>query len=295
MFVLLYFTCDVIYDYCTGLTTLTAIAISVVATIFVIAISAISICLVFVIMKYCRKMRLTQGYNNYDVPYNYTLPPLPPRVHRMDSGIYDTISNCDRNDVESETTFSNAAVNSNVCNRISFTHEQSKIENGDVSSTGVIDATGTEILQNNYVSESESIQNPPDSLSDGSGVQENNLRVRENRTIASTGNINTEGNREVNESVSIVGALGLQRNQEGEGQVDATNIQTYSGEESTTCAEVRMQENASYQPSTKFVLIANPAYGTDIAIAPEISTEDNIAYQHMCNDQLRSNADESWV
>ena len=39
-------------------------------------------------------------------------------------------------------------------------------------------------------------------------------------------------------------------------------------------------ENVSYQQSTRFSLERNPAYGTDIAIAPEIGTRANIAYEH---------------
>lgn len=40
-----------------------------------------------------------------------------------------------------------------------------------------------------------------------------------------------------------------------------------------------MQQNSSYCPSTNISNIAaNPAYGTDIAIAPEILTEQNEAY-----------------
>jgi hypothetical protein len=35
-------------------------------------------------------------------------------------------------------------------------------------------------------------------------------------------------------------------------------------------------ENVSYQPSTRFSLERNPAYGTSIAIAPEIETSANI-------------------
>ena len=240
--------------FCTGLTILTAITISAVATlVLIVAISAA----VFMLRKYHKKQRLLQDY--YDVPYHYTLPPLPPRtrVHRMDSGIYDNIPN---NAVESETAFSTAAVNSIVCNRIFFTHGQSKIENGDVSFTGVVNTTGTEIFQIKNVSESGLMANPP--ISDGSGMQEN--KIEENRARAA--NINFESNRVVNEGISGVAALRLQE------------------EESITCAEVhvQMQGNASYQPNTNFVFAANPAYGTGIAIAPEIPTEENIAYQHTC-------------
>ena len=237
----------------------------------------------FVLRKYNKKQRLPQDY--YDVPYHYTLPPLPPRVHRMDSGIYDIISN---NDMESETAFSTAPVNSNE-------HEQSKIENGDVLSTGVIDTTGTEIFQNNNMSESDSMQNPP--ASEGSGMQEN--KIGENRAMAA--NINVESNRVVNESIFGVGAFGLQGDQEREKQVDALPsishaYTAHAEEESITRAEVhvQLQENASYQPSTNFDFTANLAYGTDIAIAPEIPTEANIAYQHTSSSQLSSSPDDNF-
>ena len=50
-----------------------------------------------------------------------------------------------------------------------------------------------------------------------------------------------------------------------------------------TGARVLMQENPSYQPSTDFTFAANPAYGTNIANAPEITTEDNVAHQRTCS------------
>ena len=97
----------------------------------------------------------------------------------------------------------------------------------------------------------------------------------------------------MNESIFGEGAL---RNQERERQVDEGIIQAHTlEEESITCAEVQVQieDNASYLPSTNFIFAANPAYGTDVAIAPEIPTEDNIAYQHACSSQLSSNPDDN--
>ena len=38
--------------------------------------------------------------------------------------------------------------------------------------------------------------------------------------------------------------------------------------------------NVSYQPSTNFNIESNSAYGTNVAIAPEIQTSENIAYEH---------------
>ena len=45
---------------------------------------------------------------------------------------------------------------------------------------------------------------------------------------------------------------------------------------------IRIFENESYQPSlvSSITLDPNPAYGTNVATAPEIETEENIAYQH---------------
>ena len=55
----------------------------------------------------------------------------------------------------------------------------------------------------------------------------------------------------------------------------------------TTCLNteadiyVRMDENSAYQPSTNFLFARNPAYGTNVAIALEIESEENAAYH--CN------------
>ena len=40
-----------------------------------------------------------------------------------------------------------------------------------------------------------------------------------------------------------------------------------------------MKANESYE-TTNAHLVRNPAYGTNIAIAPEIATEENVAYDH---------------
>ena len=48
-------------------------------------------------------------------------------------------------------------------------------------------------------------------------------------------------------------------------------------------ARALMQEIPSYQPSTDFIFAANPVYGINIANAPEITTEDNVAHQRTCS------------
>ena len=136
---------------------ITATAISVVATlVLIIAVSTV----VFMLRKYYIKRRLRHEY--YDVPDHliYALPPLPPRIQRKDSGIYDTISN---KNTECETAFSTAVVNDIPCNGISFIHGQSNIENGDEPSTNFIDTIGAEVFHNIIVSENgdhDSMPNP---------------------------------------------------------------------------------------------------------------------------------------
>ena len=234
------------------------------------------------------KRRRRQDF--YDVPYYYTLPPLPPRVQRTDpdSEIYDFIS---KKNMECETSFSIAVEGDIPCHRISFTLGQSNVENGDAPSTGsgVIDTTDAEVSQNT-VAENDAMQNPH--------TFNESAEVQENENLARAANINFENKAVAKESI-IFGteALGLQENQDkvaaDEGVIQANTLQ----EENMTqlCEEtvhVQMQENALYQPSTNFVLFANPAYGTDIAIAPEIPTEDNIAYQRTCSSQQGSNSDD---
>ena len=261
------------YDngFCTGLTMITATAMSVIATlVLIIAVSTV----VFMLRKYYIKRKLLRDHFKlaYAVPNrcHSALPPLPaPRIQRMqDSGIYEPISN--HENVECE----------------SFVYGRSNIENGDgPSSTGFVDTTGAEVFHNIIASENgdhDSMVNPP--KTEGS---EN--KIRENRVMAA--NINFESTTGVNEKIFDERALELQENQEKEKKVDESIIQVYALEKESTTREetvyVQMQENASYQPlaNTNFVLSANPAYGTDIAIAPEIPTEDNIAYQRtrMCS------------
>ena len=224
----------------------------------------------FIFRRYHIRRRLRQHV--YDVPDHYPLPPLPPRIHRLDSGINDTISN---KDVEYDETFFTAATG---INDIPWnTHGQSNIENGDDPSTGA------ENFQNTVV-ENDLMQNFNESV-----------KVQENENIARAANINFERIPVINESIFDAEALGLQEHQE---IADESVIQPNTLEkESTTCdseetAHVQMQENTSYQPSTNFVYFNNPAYVTNnIAIAPEILTEDNSAYQHTCSSQQRSNSD----
>ena len=251
--------------YTAGLTTLTITAISVVATL-VLTVTVSAVVFMFIFRRYHIRRRLRRHV--YDVPDHYPLPPLPPRIHRLDSGINDTISN---KDVKYDKTFFTAATG---INDIPWNiHGQSNIENGDDPSTGAENFQNTVDLMQNF---------------------NESVKVQENENIARAANINFESIPVINESIFDAEALGLQENQE---IADESVIQPNTWEkESTTCdseetAHIQMQDNTSYQPSTNFFYFNNPAYGTYIAIAPEIPTEDNSAYQHTCSSQQRPNSD----
>lgn len=59
---------------------------------------------------------------------------------------------------------------------------------------------------------------------------------------------------------------------------DAVSPNATTGETDGVC-DIRMQVNSAHQLVTNFIFTINQAYGNNIAIAPEIETEDNIAYQ----------------
>ena len=272
---------------------MTVVAIAVVATLVMVVTSAVGICLMFMIRSQYQKQRLSLTL--YDVPYNYALPPLPPRVQRKDLGLYDTISNDDINNMESETAFSTAAVNSVFHNRISF-NEQYNIENDVVPSVFDTETCQKENEMNTSVLSqklmNDIVMQSIPATSDASRMQER--WVGESRTLRTeTGD--TGVNREVHvdemeESTASSVRVTIQENQVtvGESRTEMNDTQINNVvEESTPCTGVRMQENVSYQPSTNFIFATNPAYETDIAIAPEIPTEENVAYQHMRGDQPR--------
>ena len=58
------------------------------------------------------------------------------------------------------------------------------------------------------------------------------------------------------------------------------NLDTDTAENLNDELSPNVTENVSYQPSTKFSQERNPAYGTNVAIALEIDTSENIAYEH---------------
>ena len=63
-----------------------------------------------------------------------------------------------------------------------------------------------------------------------------------------------------------------------EGEPAESNLLYATIPDTEVDVHIRMDENSAYQPSTNFLFATNPAYGTNIGIAPEIETEENAAY-----------------
>ena len=239
-----------------------------------VVVSAVGI---YLLRNHYQKRRLTL----YDAPYNYALPPLPPRINRMDSGLYDTIS---------EKTVSESELNADLSS-------QEPVKDITLHSlTVTCDGSG---IQESGVEENQTETGDTEANRE---VDEMNVstscegvNVLENDVTVETETGNTEVNREVDtieENTSSEGEKILENDvtiRTGSTEVNSE----FKVEESTPCTGVRMQENVSYQPSTNFDFATNPAYETDIAIAPEIPTEDNVAYRyrHMCSDEVGSDID----
>jgi hypothetical protein len=197
--------------------------------VFVTLITVTAV-IVAIILVYCAGTRCRRGQVNiYETPYDYKLPPLPPRLQRMDPGIYDTISNSRRDDLQNQP----------------LTHTQ-----GYHKSDGEIIAATSNIAISRLLS-----TNPEtarlSSTHSYSPSEEANLPLNLATNRAEIPKFNDEG-------------------------IPSPN---------TT-------ENVSYQPSTRFSLERNPAYRTNIAIAPEIETSANIAYEYnVLSQSLTTNPD----
>ena len=248
---------------------------------------------------------LKKSYNQQKLThYDYVLPPLPPpRLRRTDSGsgIYDSIRCESTRDVVtiSETVFTTAMIVNSL--RVVQCHlseqTQSTSPSNDLLSTVDASDCDTEISapeggNNTDVTSRESagdVMRHP-SAADRFGIQS---ETRENRTA--TGNstaAESEVTRVLDESDNTSCVEERKREDKvtsGESRTEISDGRTvesiHDGQEESAII-IMMQENVSYQPSTTFVLAANRAYGTGIANAPEIPTENNVAYQRVCSGSL---------
>ena len=200
----------------------------------------------------------------YDVPTNYKQPPLPPCVRRLDSGIDDTNTNNNTDDQ------SPAHVHNVICQLESST---SQLEDGIVSpDSEVTVATSSTTTPNN---------SPPS--------EKNNTDIVNNTIIAQSLAISPDAvvsARPPSPTHSVEMDLSLERadgtdlllNLEVGVAIKESTAENMTDECRVPTPDVAV--NALYQPSTNFNFERNSAYGTDVAIAPEIQTSKNIAYEH---------------
>jgi hypothetical protein len=203
-----------------------AIAGIVISIIVVVLLLLVAIPLVYFAGTRYRRGKLVI----YDTPYNYELPPLPPRLQRMDSRIYDSISDSHRDDPQNQP----------------LTHTQ-----------GYHKSDGEVIAATNNIAISQLPSTNPD-----------------------TAKLSATHSYSPSERANL--PLNLATN-----RAEIPNDELGIPSPNTT-------ENVSYQPSTRFSLERNPAYGTNnnIAIASEIETSANIAYDNkVLSQSLATNPD----
>ena len=268
-----------------------AVASSVVPMAMIITPLLVIIFILVVLLK--------KSYNQQKLThYDYVLPPLPPRLRRTDygSGIYDSIRCTSRRDAVtvSETAFTTAMiVNSAVCHLSEQTQSTSPSNDLPPSTVDTSDhdmeISAPEGGNNTDVTSRESAGDVMrhSSAADRFGIQS---QTRENRTA--TGNstaAESEVTRVLDESDNTSCVEERKREDKvtsGESRTEISDGRTvesiHDGQEESAII-IMTQENVSYQPSTTFVLAANPAYGTGVTNVPEIPTEDNVAYQRVCS------------
>ena len=218
-------------------TELSAVVASMISML--VTLTAVIIVVMVVVILCFAGTRYRRGQLTiYDTPYNYQLPPLPPRVLRMDSGNYDTISNGSKYDLQRQP--------------LGYTQSESNSLDNKLDDETII--TANRCLINSFSDESVEATNGiaisrfpstnPDTAKDSAthsiGIDSPSERANLPLNLATDDRANDEL-----------------------GNIPSPNV----------------IENISYQPSTRFSLERNPAYGTDIAIAPEIETNASIAYK----------------
>jgi hypothetical protein len=218
----------------TGLSAAVISVISVLVTLItVIAVAVITPLVYFAGTQYRRGHSVI-----YDTPYNYKLPPLPPHLQRMDSGIYDTLSNSNRDNLQNQQ----------------LTHTQTRSE----SKSPVNKSDGETIAANRC------LFNSP--FNDKGGEAMNDVALSQfPSTNPDTAMLSFTHSYSPSERANL-----------------PLNLATTTRAEILNNAELGIPSSntTEYQLSTRFSLERNPAYGANIAIAPEIETSANIAYEH---------------
>ena len=233
-----------------------AVFITVLATIT----ASITVAVIYVIVTQCRK-RKSKRELLYDVPYNYELPPLPPRIGRMESGIYDTISN-GSNDGPQNQPQALQVENISQCEHIS--QDRIVLPGSEVPAASMSPPSDE---NDNTVNDTVVSQFPPATSPDA---------IISARSDASScmqlAEIDLSSERANGSDLLLDLKAGVTTNE--------PTAETQNDEFRTPRTKFNITANVSYQPSTNFDFERNPAYRTNVAIAPEIETRENIAYEH---------------
>ena len=248
-----------VVSFITELSAVITSSISVLVTLTTVIVVLAAIALIyFAGTRYKRNARRELVY---DIPYNYQLPPLPPRIKRMDSGLYDTISNASNDGVQDQPQ--------------AHAQRESKSLDGKVVSPDskiFADNSCTSMLNNSPISDEN------DNTVDDNAISQ--FPATSSDAVVNASSLPPVHSVETDLSSEKANGIDLPLNLE-------------AGEESTSSDEFRIPSpnvtvNVSYQPSTNFSPERNPAYGTNVAIAPEINTSENIAYEHSDSNNIAS-------
>ena len=241
----------------------TTVIISVLATFTAVIII---LAIIYFFMTLYKRKRESRRELIYDVPYAYELPPLPPRILRRNSGIYDTISNGSNGDPQNQpqTMIDN---NTSQCQSRSL----DRVALADSEVPVVVSCIAT--LNNSSLrneSDAEDTANdaaisqcPPVSPVEALIGTRPSTQLDLSSERANETETEPPLNLEIGEITDLEELTGVE-DQIGELRILGMNVTA----------------NVLYQPSTRFQLERNPAYNTNVAIAPEIETSENVAYEH---------------
>lgn len=259
------YTVFIITDLSTATTEI--IRASVLAVLVPVLLPIIAVILISIVIWYRRRSRV------FDAPTNYNQRPLPPAPSvRMDSaGINDTNTNNNSDGQPQEHVH-------NVIHQHESTSLDGRVVSPDSedfasnsSTTTPTDSPLSNEENDNTVIYAVISQPPainPDAVVSARVPSTTHLDLSSERADlplnVEDGDTTDESTRENANEVREIR--------------DESTAENLSDELRMLSPNVAM--NVSYQPSTSFNFQRNSAYGTNVAIAPEIETTENIAYEH---------------
>ena len=209
-----------------------------------------------------------RSLNIYENPYDYAVSPLPPcnTFRRIDSEIYDTISE-------------------DFCKDVSLQQADALSQTESPNGTASLD-----VASDSRDAKLNSMEFNEDHTGEQHNADYNYISSRESPTFTDGGTVRAAATVCTQVSVDLHFYQSISDPDGTCGQhliSDPSTIMMTNEMESSPENDIgiRMLENESYQPSlvSSITLDQNPAYETNVAIAPEIETEENIAYQHNLN------------